>query len=171
MKKSSAIQSTAISSLKGGQNPPMPSNIWTHLTKKQGGFFAGALPLSYTRDWGLLGCANLSFHCSNLDATSIGWTESVWEGFGTHVFTFRAQETQDAPQPIPPEFVARLYCHAVISAAPYEALPDLVETLRDLESQFLKPAAQVTQPSNPTSKFSAKVGTPIARPEFNVDGE
>ena len=90
---------------------------------------------------------------------------------GRHVFTFRAQETQGSPQPIPPEFLARLYCHAVVSAVPYEALPDLVETLRDLESQFLKPAPQVMHPPIPPTKLSAKVGKPIARPEFYADRE
>lgn len=90
---------------------------------------------------------------------------------GAHLYTFRAQETQDSPQVIPPEVVARLYCHAMVSAMPDQALPDLVENLHDLELQFLKPAQPSAVSVSSTSKITAKVGKPVARPEFYLDGE
>jgi hypothetical protein len=102
---------------------------------------------------------------------AIGWTERTGETVGAHLFTFPAQETQGAPQPVAPELVARLYCHAVVSALPNEALAELVETLRDLESQFLKPTPQVTTPQSAPSKFSAKVGKSVPRPEIYIDAE
>jgi hypothetical protein len=90
---------------------------------------------------------------------------------GAHLYTFQAQETQDSPQVIPPELLTRVYCHVMISMMPNEVLPELVEGLRDLENQFLKP----TQPAGPSvsspSMFTAKIGEPIARPGFYLDRE
>jgi len=90
--------------------------------------------------------------------------------FGAHFFTFQAQETQGSPQAIPPNIVARLYCHAMVSALPDEALPDLAEELRDLETQFLEPPLAQGQ-LDLSTKLTAKLGKPVARPEFYVDGE
>jgi hypothetical protein len=90
---------------------------------------------------------------------------------GAHLFTFPAQETQDSPQAVPPELLARLYCHAIVSALPYEALPDLVDELRDMEVQFLTPARAVSQSVNPTQRLKARVGSPQPRPEIQLVGE
>jgi hypothetical protein len=91
--------------------------------------------------------------------------------FGAHLYTFQAQTTQDSPQTIPPELLTRLYCHAMVSVMPDEALPELVESLRDLELQFLTPTQSGEASVASTSKFSAKVGNPIPRPEFYLDRE
>lgn len=98
------------------------------------------------------------------------WTEFAGRMLGAHLYTFQAQETQDSPQPIPPEVIARVYCHAVVSTLPEGALPELVEELRDLELQFLS-VPPLEQPLTPTSKVSVKVGKPVPRPEFYVDAE
>jgi len=90
---------------------------------------------------------------------------------GSHLFTFPAQETQDSPRAIPPELLARLYCHAVVSALPYEALPDLVDDLRDLESRFLLSDQAPAHAINPVQKLRAKVGNPLSRPEIQLAGE
>ena len=90
---------------------------------------------------------------------------------GAHLFTFPAQETQDSPQAVPPELLARLYCHAIVSALPYEALPALVDDLRDLEAQFLIPAQVVSQSVTVTPRLKARVGTPLSRPEIQLAGE
>lgn len=90
---------------------------------------------------------------------------------GAHLFTFPAQETQDSPQAVPPELLARLYCHAIVSALPYEALPDLVDDLRDMEAQFLTPGQVVTQSVSPTQSLKARVGSPLPRPEIQLVGE
>ncbi len=90
---------------------------------------------------------------------------------GAHLFTFPAQETQDSPRVVPPELLARLYCHAIVSALPYEALPDLVDDLRDLETQFLIPAQLVAQSVSVTPRLKARVGNPLSRPEIQLAGE
>ena len=90
---------------------------------------------------------------------------------GSHLFTFPAQETQDSPQVVPPELLARLYCHAIVSALPYEALPDLVEDLRDLETRFLTLTQAAAQPTNTQPRLRARVGNPLSRPEIQLAGE
>lgn len=90
---------------------------------------------------------------------------------GSHLFTFPAQETQDSPRAVPPELLARLYCHAIVSALPYEALPDLVDDLRDLEAQFLMVAQAAAEPPSPAQRVKAKVGNPSSRPEIQLVGE
>ncbi len=90
---------------------------------------------------------------------------------GAHLFTFPAQETQDSPRAIPPEMLARLYCHAVLSALPYEALPELVDEFRDLEARFLTSAQVVTRSVSAAPMLKARVGTPVSRPEIQLAGE
>lgn len=90
---------------------------------------------------------------------------------GSHLFTFPAQETQDSPQVVPPELLARLYCHAIVSALPYEALPDLVDDLRDLETRFLTQAEVAAPPLTATPKVRARVGSALPRPEIQLAGE
>ncbi len=149
----------------------MRSNVWTHSIEKWENFSAGALRLYCRNASDLQNYTRSPFFRSELGVTSIGWTEVSEQTFGAHIFTFPAQETQDTPEAIPPELFARLYCHAVVSALPYEALPELVEDLRDLEVQFLKRSQVATQPANPALIVKAKVGSPVPRPEIHLDRE
>src|SRR5258708_28207141 len=149
----------------------MPSNIWTRSTEKLADCSAGALLRYYTSISERLRCTNPSLYVWGPDVTSIGWTVKTGGVRGAHLFTFPAQETQDSPQAVPPELLARLYCHAIVSALPYEALPDLVDDLRDLETQFLTPAQAVSQSVNPTQRLKARVGSPQPRPEIQLVGE
>ncbi len=148
----------------------MPSAIWTRSTEKQVNSSAGALLRYYTSISERLNCGNTSHYVWGPDVTSIGWTVKTGGIRGSHLFTFPAQETQDSPQIVPPELLARLYCHAIVSALPYEALSDLVEDLRDLETRFLTPT-QPTQPANALPRLRAKVGNPVSRPEIQLAGE
>ncbi len=90
---------------------------------------------------------------------------------GAHLFTFPAQETQDSPRAIPPELLARLYCHAIVSALPYEALPELVDDLRDAEARFLTPDQTAEQSGTAMPMLKARVGNPLSRPEIQLAGE
>ena len=90
---------------------------------------------------------------------------------GAHLYTFAAQETQDSPRAVPPEMLARLYCHAIVSALPYEALPEVVDDLRDLENRFLISSQTVTQPVSPSQGLKARLGSPLSRPEIQLTGE
>lgn len=65
----------------------------------------------------------------------------------------------------------RLYCHAMVSMLPSEALSELLEDLRDLESQFGSPLQPALESSKASMKVNARLGTPIARPQFNADEE
>src|ERR1700686_3729648 len=121
----------------------MHSNTWTSLTKKQGSYSAGALPPFCTSVSAPPNYVRSLFFGSDPGRTSVAWTEVGGALLGTHFYTFQAQETQDVPLAIPPEAIARLYCHAMVSMIPDEALPDLVDNLRDLELQLLKPKEQV----------------------------
>src|SRR6266851_3295274 len=139
----------------------MPSNIWTRSTEKQVDCSAGALLRYYTSISERLNSTNTSLYVWGPDVTSIGWTVKTGGVRGSHLFTFPAQETQDSPRAVPPELLARLYCHAIVSALPYEALPDLVDDLRDLEAQFLMPAQEAAPAAIPAEKLKAKVGMPL----------
>lgn len=90
---------------------------------------------------------------------------------GSHLFTFPAQETQDSPRAVPPELLARLYCHAIVSALPYEALPELVDDLRDLEAQFVIAPHVPAEPATSKRGLKARVGNPLPRPEIQPAGE
>ncbi|SRR6266849_8185129 len=149
----------------------MPSTIWTRSTEKQVDCSAGSLLRYYTSISERLNCANTSLYVWGPDVTSVGWTVKTGGVRGSHLFTFAAQETQDSPQAIPPELLARLYCHAIVSALPYESLPDLVDDLRDLETRFLIPAHVATQPVTATTRLKARVGNPLSRPEIQLAGE
>ena|SRR6266568_1598481 len=149
----------------------MPSNIWTRSTEKQADCSAGALLRYYTSISERLNCSNTSLYVWGPDVTSIGWTVKTGGVRGAHLFTFPAQETQDSPQAVPPELLARLYCHAIVSALPYEALPDLVDDLRDLETRFLIPTQAVAQHESTMPRIKARVGTPLSRPEIQLAGE
>src|SRR5258707_15584417 len=149
----------------------MPSTIWTRSTEKQVDCSAGSLLRYYTSISERLNCNNTSLYIWGPDITSVGWTVKTGGIRGAHLFTFPAQETQDSPRAIPPELLARLYCHAIVSALPYEALPELVDDLRDVEARFLAPA-QVAEPSvTAMPRLRAKVGNPISRPDIQLAGE
>jgi hypothetical protein len=59
----------------------------------------------------------------------------------------------------------------MVSVMPDAALPELVESLRDLELQFLTPTQSGEVSVDSALKFTAKVGSPIPRPEFYLDRE
>jgi len=86
------------------------------------------------------------------------------------MYTFQAQETQGTPQAAPIDAIERFYCHALISALPEEALPDLIETLHDLEIQFLGPRS-LPEPVAPALNLRVRIGKAAPRPEFNADRE
>jgi hypothetical protein len=103
--------------------------------------------------------------------TSIGWTSVSGETVGSHVLTFRAQGTQGATVQPSAEFVARAYCHAIISTLPDEALPELTEDLTDLAGRYLRPSkASVRLLTAPTT-LKARMGKSVARPEIQLDEE
>jgi hypothetical protein len=100
---------------------------------------------------------------------SIGWTSIVGEAMGAHVYTFKAQETQGVVMQPPPELLARVYCHAMVSALPKEALPELVDDLHDLRSHYSRVGRQAWQLPTPASKVTAKVGKALPKPEIQLD--
>lgn len=149
----------------------MSSNIWTRSIEKPATSSVGASLPYCTKVSTLPEYARSLFFGLERGRTSVTWTEFFGEALGTHSFSFRAQETQDAPQSIPAEAIVRLYCHAMVSLLPNGALPELLEDLRDLETQFVGALQPALELSKPTVKLSAKLGTPIARPQFNADEE
>ena len=149
----------------------MLSNTSTRSTEKPESSSAGALRPYSTSSLGLPNYVRWLFFGAERGKTSVAWTEFAEGTVGAHLYTFSAQETQDAPQPIPPEVIARVYCHAVVSSLPEEALPELVDELRDLELEFLMAPQLAQQPPTPTSKVSVKVGKSVPRPGFYIDAE
>lgn len=65
--------------------------------------------------------------------------------------------------------MARLYCHAVISVLPSEALSEAVNDLNDLHLFYLSASAKIAQ--LPAGTIKAKLGKPISRPEIQIDRE
>lgn len=59
----------------------------------------------------------------------------------------------------------------MVSILPDEALSELLEDLRDLETQFIGSVQRVIDPAKPTTILNAKLGTAVARPQFYVDEE
>lgn len=149
----------------------MPSNYWTLTTAKPEGYFVGSPHQLYTNALSPLSCPEGQFFSFGGGMTSIGWTSVSGETVGSHVLTFRAQETQSATLVPSPEFLTRVYCHAVISALPDESLPELAEDLSDLRAKYLIPTT-VSLPLLTTSvKLKARLGKSIARPEIQLDKE
>jgi len=59
----------------------------------------------------------------------------------------------------------------MVSFLPDEALPELLEGLRDLETQFVGSMQPMIEPAKPTIRLNAKLGTAVARPQFYADEE
>jgi hypothetical protein len=103
--------------------------------------------------------------------TSIGWTTVSGETVGSHMFTFPAQKTQGTALLPNPELLARMFCHFVVSALPNEALPELVDELGDLRSEYLKPMREAGTLLTSPTKLKAKFGRSVGRPEIQLDKE
>jgi hypothetical protein len=103
--------------------------------------------------------------------TSIGWTSVSGATVGSHILTFRAQETQGATSVPTAEFLTKVYCHAIVSTLPDEALPELAEDLADLHTKYFKPAKPSGHLLTNSIKFKARMGKSMKRPEIQLDKE